>query len=100
AAVLTLNNRAFLLRGFRLVFEHREEPRRATRIAMPAQCASSPTKSPCGLCLVFAVACNVHLAHAHSALFVHFFSCVLIQQHIRRKTTSRSRRFIRMESCP
>src|SRR5699024_10177018 len=32
AAVLTLDNRAFLLRCFRLVFEHREEPRRAARI--------------------------------------------------------------------
>src|SRR5699024_4799830 len=34
-AVLPFNDGPFTLRRFRLVLEHREEPRRATRIAVP-----------------------------------------------------------------
>src|SRR5699024_850639 len=79
-AVLTLNNRAFFFRCFRLVFEHGEEPTSATRIVMP----------PCSVveCSVFAICSSVATfasttltAHrcANSALFVHFFSGVLIK---------------------
>src|SRR5699024_11606506 len=38
---------------------------------------------------VLSAAPAVDGTHTHSALFIHFFSGVLIQQHIRRKTTSR-----------
>src|SRR5699024_12270525 len=92
-AVLTLNNRAFLFRRFRLVFEHREEPRRATRISVPLNLIYALPVSVVGsvkvMLSVLSAAPAVDGTHTHSALFIHFFSGVLIQQHIRRKTTSR-----------
>src|SRR5699024_10394394 len=84
AAVLTLNNRAFFLRCFGLVFEHGEEPRRATRIARGWHVFLSA--HPVGF-LTFPSAGYGAWTLAPSALLVHFFRGVLIQQHIRRKTT-------------
>src|SRR5699024_3277061 len=80
-----------LLRGFRLVLEHREEPRRATRIAMSVRGRWPSLVAECSDILSALCPRNApdRRRRAHSALFVHFFSGVLIQQHIRRKTTSR-----------
>src|SRR5699024_2889493 len=96
AAVLTLNNRAFLLRCLGLVFEHREEPTSATRIAVPVLHRSWVLKgSRHRPAMASLSVCNTsHIwTFAPSALLIHFFSCVLIQQHIRRETTSVMRGF-------
>src|SRR5699024_10749138 len=86
-AVLTLNNRPFTLGCFGLVFEHREEPRRATLVRGGIYVPNLRHPSTVGVS-VGVLVCIQSPAFQPPALFVHFFSCMLIQQHIRRKTTS------------
>src|SRR5699024_4674177 len=81
ATVLTLNNGAFLLRGFRLVFEHREEPRRTTLSAvanvagvfLPCACVNLVG----GLASI-AVPAYMGAVFCDPALFVHFCCRVFI----------------------
>src|SRR5699024_4621961 len=95
AAVLTLDNRAFLFGCFGLILEHREEPRRSTRIGVRCDVGRGTIK-PRAIHLVHTILLMrpvVHVARwfssgCYPALLIHFFSGVLIQQHIRRKTTS------------
>src|SRR5699024_1543156 len=81
--------------GFLFALEHGEEPRRTTTtIHRDSRLVHLPV-----VCLAAVICCPVKLRSRCGvprscagtqvpALFVHFFSGVLIQQHIRRKTTT------------
>src|SRR5699024_2753523 len=80
--------RAFALRCFRLVFEHREESRRTadgTCVLVGGLVVQCVARLGLRISRLPRLVCA---ALEHSALLIHFFSGVLIQQHIRRKTTA------------
>src|SRR5699024_3115179 len=84
-AVLPFNDGPFTLRRFRLVLEHREEPRRATAGVVPSVLPTAPPRSPGGGLLRRLRPPGLE----HSALFVHCGGGFVVEQHIRRPTTSR-----------
>src|SRR5699024_11221640 len=91
-AVLPFNDGPFLLRRFGLLLEHREEPRRATRIAVPVLHRLWMLKgSRHRPAMASLSVCNTsHIwTFAPSALFVHCFCGFGVKQHIRRPTTRR-----------